>query len=139
MSRISTQPRIFPNGITIESVEVVGELLPDPVLFPFSLSGSGSGSGSGSACSNFSSNDSISNGSGLYPDEYTNPCNQTQEANDRPDNEEPEFIMIVSEFQVSFSVLDCGYRLPLLMGYYEVEGYAPMTTRVDIELVKLSL
>lgn len=132
MSRDSDKPRLSFNDIIIESVEVTGGYLGFPVLLPFSISGSGSGSGSNSAslCSN-------PGGSGLYPEEYENLCNETQTQEGRPDSrEEPQFIMVVSEFQVSYSILDCGYGLPRPTGYYDIDGYAPMGVRVDIEQVK---
>ena len=45
--------------------------------------------------------------------------------------------MLVSYFEVSFSVLDCAYGLPLPVGYYELGDYAPpMSVQVDIERVK---
>lgn len=43
--------------------------------------------------------------------------------------------MVVSKFEVSYSVLDCGYGLPRPTGYYEIEGQAPMSARVDTEQV----
>lgn len=132
MSRVSDEPRLSFNDVIVESVEVTGGSLGFPVLLPFSIPGSGSGSGSGSAssCSN-------SGGSGLYPEEYENSCNETQTQEGRPDKrEEPRFIMVVSEFQVSYSVLDCGYGLPRPMGYYDIDGYSPMGVQVDIEQVK---
>ena len=128
MSRVSNEPRLSFNDVIIESVEVTGGSLGFPVLLPLSISGSGSVSGS--PCSN-------PGGSGLYPEQYENPCNETQTQDGRPDSrEEPQFIMVVSEFQVSYSVLDCGYGLPRPMGYYDINGYAPTDVRVDIEQVK---
>lgn len=134
MSRRTNKPRLFPNDVVVESVEVIGEPLNLPVLLNyFNSSGSGSRSDSGSGCPN--------SGSGLYPEDYDRSCNQTQEEGmreDERDSEEPQFVMIVSEFQVSYSVLDCGYGMPLPVGYYEADGYAPMTVKVDIEQVIIS-
>ena len=144
MTRVRSQPRISPNDITVDAVEVIGEPFPAPVLLPFSISdsrnGSGSGSGSGSPCFNPGFNSSLDDDPGLYPDEYTDLCNQTQEAtNNDTDGDEPKFIMVLSEFQISFSVLDCAYGLPLPVGYYEADGYEPMSVRVDIEQVKICM
>ena len=136
MTRVSSQPRISPNDITVDAVEVIGEPLPTPMLLPFSISGTMNESGSGSPCSSPGFNSSFSEGpDSIYPDDYTNPCNQTQEANNDT-NDEPKFVMVLSEFQILFSVLDCAYGLPQPVGYYEVDGYEPMTVRVDIEQVK---
>ena len=136
MTRDSSQPRLSPNDIIVDAVEVVGEPLPVPMLLPFSISDSRSESGSSSPCSNPGSNSSLES-SGLYPDEYTDLCNQTQEADNDTDSDEPKFVMVLSQFQILFSVLDCAYGLPQLVGYYEVDGYEPMTARVDIEQVKI--
>ena len=137
MTRVSSQPRLSPNDITVDAIEVVGEPLPVPVLLPFSISDSRSESGSSSPCSNPGSNSSLGDASGLYPDEYMDLCNQTQEANNDTDSDEPKFVMVLSKFQILFSVLDCAYGLPQPVGYYEVDGYEPMTVRVDIEQVKM--
>ena len=137
MTRISSQPRLSPNDIIVDAVEVVGEPLPVPILLPFSIPDFRGESGSSSPCSNPGSNSSLGDSSGLYPDEYTDLCNQTQEANNDTDSDEPKFVMVLSKFQILFSVLDCAYGLPQPVGYYEVDGYEPMTSRVDIEQVKI--
>ena len=141
MARIRSQPRISPNDIIVDAVEVMGEPLPVPVLLPYFISDSRNESeiesGSGSPCFNLSSNSSLGDDPGLYPDEYIDLCNKTQEANNDTDSDEPKFVMELSKFQISFSVLDCGYGLPLPVGYYDVDGYEPMSVEVDIEQVKI--
>lgn len=136
MARVRSQPRISPNDITVDAVEVTGEPLPVPVLLPYFISDSRNESGSGSPCFNFSSNSSLGDDPGLYPDEYIDLCNKTQETDNDTDSDEPKFVMVLSKFQISFSVLDCAYGLPEPVGYYEVDGYEPMTVEVDIEQVK---
>lgn len=132
MTRVRSQPRISPNDIAVDAVEVIGELLPVPMLLPFSISEE---SGSGSPCFNPRSNSSVGDEPDLYPDEYTDLCNQTQEANNT-DSDEPKFVILLSKFEILFSVLDCAYGLPQPVGYYEVDGYEPMTAEVYIEQVK---
>ena len=130
MARDTSKPRLSLSDVIIESVEVVGETLDIPILVPLPDSGSGSGSG----CSGSGSSD----GSGIYPEEYENACNQTKDTESDPDGQdEPKFIMILSEFNVLYSVLDCGFGLPQPSGYYQVDSYTPMTARVDIKQVPI--
>ena len=139
MSRDNNKPRLLLNDIIVESIEVIGETLNFPVLAPVPHFGTGRGSGSGydSGCSSYYSGE----GSAVSPDgDYENSCNQTRGAESDPDGHDdgPQFLMIVSEYNVLNSVLDCAYGLPRPSGYYNIDGYDPMSVRVDIEQVNQS-
>ena len=127
MSRDNNRPRLFLNDIIVESIEVTGGVLDYPVLVPLE-----SGDDFDPACSSSNSSED----SGLYPEQHDNYCNKSREEEGSPsDTEEPQFIMVLSYFELAYSVLDCGYELPLPTGYYNIDGSEPMSSEVDIEQV----
>ena len=128
MSRNANKPRLFFNDVVVESIEVTGGVLDYPDLVPLS-----NGNDFDPACSSLNSSED----SRLYPEQYDNYCNQSQGESGR-NTSEPQFVMIVSDYQIAYSVLDCGYGLPIPTGYYESDDHEPMSLELDIEQVVMS-
>ena len=129
VTRNENKPRLYLNDIIVTSVDVTGGTLDYPKLRPRDHedhSGSHSGYHSG-----YQSGD----GSGLYYEHQYFYDKSHQDGQGDSDDDDPLFIMIMSEFQIAYSVLDCGHGLPLPTGYYDVDSYEPMSLEVEITQV----
>lgn len=96
-----------------------------------SQSGSGYGYGSGSGDSSGSRYGSGSgSGSGSVDEE-------SSESSRFPDSAifRREFVMVVSEYLVTYTVRDCGVGVGALSGYYDVFFASPFTFPVDTQQV----
>ena len=45
---------------------------------------------------------------------------------------DPQFSVIVSSFRVTYSVLECGYDIGLIQGYYSIDPAAPLSPEVKV-------
>lgn len=135
----------------ISSVAVEGGLLDRPRLVTSAIpKGSDSGYKYGSGYeSGFGYNgyEGYESGSGVYESGYGGWSGSSLGSGSGTDGESsqgsgsefffnPEYVMIVSEYIVTYTVQDCGIGIKPLQGYYDVSFAPPFTLRVDVEQVR---
>ncbi len=123
MTRTSSPPR--PNGIDITDIAVEEKQDLEPRIVkrgwpgsdPEYLSGSGSGYWSGSGSGYYSGS-----GSGFESGGWS--------------GLNPEYAIVISEYEVTYSTQDCGFGIGLIQGSYRVDAVLPQEMlRIYVEQV----